>query len=176
MRDALAEAFAEVWRRTAATNSTAPVMLDIDASLVEIHTETNEGTGPHYKGGWGFHPMFCFADATGEALAGVLRPGDAGTNTVADHVSVLDAAVSQLPNEIALGHHVGDDGSLVARGLVVRTDSAWCTHGRAPRRFVHACRVRNIGFFVVARSNAQVHSAIFDTVGLEEIWGPPRPG
>ncbi len=54
-----------------------PVVLDIDASLVEIHTETKEGTGPHYKGGWGFHPMFCFADVSGEALSGVLRPGNA---------------------------------------------------------------------------------------------------
>ncbi len=170
-RDALAEAFAgvraEVWRRSVATTGTAPVILDIDASLVEIHTETKEGTGPHYKGGWGFHPMFCFADATGEALSGLLRPGNAGANTVADHVSVLDAAVAQLPGEITLGHHVGDDESLVARKLVVRTDSAGCTQG-----FVWACRSRNIGFFVVARSNAQVHAAIFDTVGLEEIWEP----
>ena len=72
-RDALAEAFAgvraEVWRRSVSTKGTAPVILDIDASLVEIHTETKEGTGPHYKGGWGFHPIFCFADATGEGLA-----------------------------------------------------------------------------------------------------------
>ncbi len=170
VRDALAEAFAgvraEVWRRCAATKA-APVILDIDASLVEIHTETKEGTGPHYKGGWGFHPMFCFADATGEALSGLLRPGNAGANTVADHVSVLDAAVAQLPAEIALGHGAGDDGALVVRPLVVRTDSAGCTHG-----FVWAARARNIGFFVVARSNAQVHSAIFDTVGLEEIWEP----
>jgi hypothetical protein len=181
-RDALVEAFAsvraEVWRRSAATTGTAPVILDIDASLVEIHTETKEGTGPHYKGGWGYHPMFCFADATGEALSGLLRPGNAGANTVADHVRVLDAAVAQLPDEIAAGHRVGDDKSLVARDLVVRTDSAGCTHG-----FVWAARARNIGFFVVARSNAQVHSAIFDTVGLEEVWeqalhqdGSPRQG
>lgn len=170
-RDALAEAFAqvraEVWRRSAATKGKGPVILDVDASLVEIHTETKEGTGPHYKGGWGFHPMFCFADATGEALSGLLRPGNAGANTVADHVSVLDAAVAQLPAQIARGHHAGDDGSLVARELVVRADSAGCTHG-----FVWAARARNIGFFVVARSNAQVHAAIFDTVGLEEIWEP----
>jgi hypothetical protein len=123
------------------------VILDIDASLVEIHTESKEGTGPHYKGGWGFHPMFCFADATGEALSGLLRPGNAGANTVADHLLVLDAAVAQLPAAIALGHHVGDDESLVARELVVRTDSAGCTQG-----FVWGCRARNIGFFVVARS------------------------
>ena len=171
VRDALAEAFAqvrsEVWRRSAATKGKGPVILDIDASLVEIHTETKEGTGPHYKGGWGYHPMFCFADATGEALAGLLRPGNAGANTVADHVRVLDEAVAQLPAQIAMGHGAGDDAALVVRPLVVRTDSAGCTHG-----FVWAARARNIGFFVVARSNAQVHSAILDTVGLDEIWEP----
>ena len=49
----------------------------------------------------------------------------------------------------------------------MRTDSAGCTQG-----FVWAARARNIGFFVVARSNAQVHGAIFDAVGLEEVWEP----
>ena len=74
VRDSLGGAFAgmraQVWRRSSTTTGTAPVVLDIDASLVEIHTESKEGTGPHYKGGSGFHPMLCFADATGEALAG----------------------------------------------------------------------------------------------------------
>jgi hypothetical protein len=171
VRDALAAAFAqvrsEVWRRSTVTKGETPVVLDIDASLVEIHTETKEGTGPHYKGGWGFHPIFCFADATGEALSGLLRPGNAGANTIADHVCVLDVAVGQLPERVAGGHRAGDDAALVERPLVVRTDSAGCTHG-----FVRACRSRNVGFFVVARSNAQVHSAIFDTVGLEEVWEP----
>ncbi len=154
-RDALAEAFAgvrsDVWGRSVATPGPAPGLLALDATRVEIHTETKEGTGPHYKGGWGFHPMFCFADATGEALSGLLRPGNAGANTVADHVRVLDDAVAQLPSEIGAGHHAGDEEGLVGRPLVVRTDSAGCTHG-----FVWAARARNIGFFVVARSNTQV--------------------
>ena len=170
-RAGVAEAFgevrAEVWRRSGATKGKAPIILDIDATLVEIHTETKEGTGPHYKGGWGFHPMLCFADATGEALSGLLRPGNAGANTIADHVNVLDAAISQLPADIAAGHGVGEDASLLKRSLVVRTDSAGCTYG-----FVNACRARNVGFFVVARSNAQIHTAIFDLIGLEEFWEP----
>ena len=66
---------AQVWRRMSATTGTAMVVLDIDASLVQIHSENKDGTGPNYKGGFGFAPMFCFADATGEALAGILRPG-----------------------------------------------------------------------------------------------------
>ena len=144
-----------MWRRMAATTGTAPVVLDIDASLVEIDSANKEGTAPNYKGGFGFHPMFCFADGTGETLAALLRPGNAGANTVADHLTVLDAAVAQLPAEIAVGHHADDDPGLVGRVVQVRTDSAGCTHG-----FVWGCRDRNIGFAVVARTTPSIHAAI----------------
>jgi hypothetical protein len=30
-------------------------------------------------------------------VAGLLRPGNAGSNTAADHVEVFDAALAQLP-------------------------------------------------------------------------------
>jgi hypothetical protein len=60
---AMAEVRAKVWGRSAATVGTDTVVLDIDASLVQIHSENKEGTGPNYKGGFGFHPMLCFADA-----------------------------------------------------------------------------------------------------------------
>ena len=53
-----------------------------------------------YKGGFGFHPLHCFLDETGEHLAAVLRPGNAGANTAADHVEVLDAALAQLPERV----------------------------------------------------------------------------
>ena len=104
-RDGIAEAVAkvrtEVWRRSSATNGTDRVLLDIDASRVEVHSENKEQAEPTHKGGFGFHPMFCFADQTGETLAGLLRPGNAGANTVADHVTVLDAALAQLPDPIS---------------------------------------------------------------------------
>jgi hypothetical protein len=48
---------------------------------VQIHSENKAGTAATYKGGFGFHPMFCFADATGEALASMLRPGNATANS-----------------------------------------------------------------------------------------------
>jgi hypothetical protein len=164
---AMAEVRAQVWRRSSATNTSAPVVLDIDSSLVEIHSENKEGTAPTYRGGFGFHPMLCFADATGEALAGVLRPGNAGANTVVDHLVVLDAAVAQLPADIAAGHQAGNDPSLVRRALTVRADSAGCTHG-----FVHAARARNIGFAVVARSTTQIHNAIFAVLVDDQRWTP----
>ncbi|MDQ4133270.1 MAG: IS1380 family transposase [Actinomycetota bacterium] len=165
--EAMAEVRAEVWRRSAATTGNAPVVVDIDSSLVEIHSEHKEGTGPTYKGGFGFNPMLCTADATGEVLAAVLRPGNAGTTTVADHLEVLDAAVAQLPAEIAAGHRPGDDAGQVPRELRVRTDSAGCSLG-----FVWGCRARNIGFAVVARSNDHVHAAISRALADEGRWSP----
>ena len=93
----------------AAVDTGEPVVLDIDASLVEIHSEHKQGTAPTYKRGFGFHPMFCFADATGETLAGAVAAGNATANNVADHLAVLDAAIGQLPAEIAAGHRRGDD-------------------------------------------------------------------
>jgi len=157
---------AQVWERSAVTK-TGPVFLDIDASLVEIHSENKEQAAPTYKGGFGFHPMFCFADATGEALSGVLRPGNAGSNTAADHVRVLDEAISQLPDDVQAGHHVGEDASLVQREVVCRTDS-----GGTTAAFTAALRARNIGFFTSAMTNDQVQAAIFDAEGIEKVWVP----
>jgi Transposase DDE domain group 1 len=165
--EAMAQVRAEVWRRSTATTGSAPVVLDIDSSLVEIHSEHKQGTGPTYKGGFGFNPMLCTADATGEVLAALLRPGNAGTTTVADHLAVLDSAVAQLPAEIAAGHRPDDDPSLVRRELRVRTDSAGCSSG-----FVWGCRARNVGFAVVARSNPQLSAAISRITTKKQRWSP----
>lgn len=162
---AMAQVRSKVWSRSSATTGTAAVTLDIDASLVQVHSENKTGTAANYKGGFGFHPMFCFADATGETLAAVLRPGNAAANTVADHLAVLDAAVTQLPAEVMVGHRPGDDLTTVNREVRVRTDSAGCTHG-----FVHGCRDRNIGFAVVARSNRAIHAAISRALDDESRW------
>lgn len=164
--DAMAQVRAKVWSRAGAVSGNAEVVLDIDASLHEIHSENKHGTGPHYKGGFGFHPLYCFADATGETLAALLRPGNAGANTIADHVAVLDQAIAGLPSGIAAGHRDGDDPALVLRPVRVRTDSAGCTD------FVARCRDRNIGFSVVARSNRAIHTAISRVRFDDDRWEP----
>ncbi len=163
---AMGDVRAEVWRRSSATTGKATVLLDIDSSLHEIHSENKQDTGANYKGGFGFHPIYCSADATGETLAVRLRPGNAGANDIADHVAVLDAAIGQLPAEIAVGHRPGDDPSMVRRPVQVRTDSAGCTD------FVRRCRERNVGFAVVARSNASIHTALSRVVGSDDRWQP----
>jgi hypothetical protein len=71
------------------------LVIDLDATLVEVHSE-KQGAAAHYKGGFGYHPLLAFCDNTDEALAGVLRPGNAGAN--ADHIRVLDLALAQIPD------------------------------------------------------------------------------
>ena len=165
--EAMAEVRSQVWRRSSATAGTEAVVLDVDASLVEIHSENKDDTEANYKGGFGFHPIFCFADATGEALAARLRPGNAGANTVADNLGVLDDAIAQLPAEVSAGHHRGDDQETVRREVVVRSDSAGATHG-----FVWGCRERKVGFAVVARSNARIHAGISKIAYDSNAWTP----
>ena len=72
------------------------LVLDIDATLITCHSEKEEAAAT-YKRGFGYHPMLCFLDNTGEALAGIRRPGNAGANTAADHITVLDAALAIEP-------------------------------------------------------------------------------
>jgi hypothetical protein len=165
LAEGIAETRAEVWSRSAATTGTAPVYLDIDATLVEIHSENKEQARPTYKHGFGFHPLLCVADATGECLSGLLRPGNAGSNTSADHVRVLDQAMAQLPPWIRAGHDEGDDDALVQREVIVRSDAAGSSHA-----FVAALVARNIKFMTVASTTAEIEAAIFDAEETEQAW------
>ncbi len=82
-----------------------PVVIDVDPTLVTAHSE-KELAAPTFKKGFGFHPLLTFADhgagGTGEPLSAMLGKGNAGSNTAADHITVLKAAFAQLP-----GHKPG---------------------------------------------------------------------
>jgi hypothetical protein len=91
--------------------------LDLDASIVRCHSEKESATRT-WKKTFGYHPLFCFLDNTREALSGLLREGRAGSNTTADHVTVLDAALAQIPD----AYRHGTD-------ILIRSDSAGCTQG-----------------------------------------------
>jgi len=73
------------------------VVIDLDATLIEVHSEKEQAAG-NFEGGYGYHPLLAFLDNTNEALGGILRPGNAGSNTATDHIAVLDAALTQLPD------------------------------------------------------------------------------
>ena len=57
--------------------------IDLDATLIGSHSE-KQGAAGNFKGGYGFAPMLAYGDETDEALAGELRPGNAGANTAED--------------------------------------------------------------------------------------------
>jgi hypothetical protein len=81
-----------------------PLVIDIDATLIGAHSD-KDGAAGTFKGGFGFHPLLAYLDtpdlAGGMPLAGRLRPGNAGANTAADHIAVLDDALAQLPRDVA---------------------------------------------------------------------------
>ena len=115
--DALADAHARarehVWSLTGAPEQ---VTIEVDATLITSHSE-KEGAAGTYKGGYGFHPILAYCDETGEALAAILRPGNAGSNTAADHIAVIQDALAQIPTEL-----------IETIEILVRTDSAGATH------------------------------------------------
>ena len=167
LRAAAAHARQRVWPQIAATRG--EVVIDIDASLVEVHSENKEGTAAHYKGGFGFHPMYAFADCTGECLAVQLRPGNAAANSITDQTAVLDASIEALPTDAACGHRLGDDASQARRRVRVRADSAGCNG------FIAACVERNVGYSVVARRTPEVEAAIATAVTQPALWQPAEP-
>lgn len=84
------------------------MIIDLDATLVTAHSDKEHAT-PNWKKGFGFHPLCAFVDhqavGTGEPLAIELRPGNASSNTAADHITVVEAALAQIPE--ARGYRVG---------------------------------------------------------------------
>ncbi|MCP4960369.1 MAG: hypothetical protein GY925_14020 [Actinomycetia bacterium] len=78
---------------------------------------------PNHKRGYGHHPLLATCAETDEVLAGILRPGNAGSNTAIDHVTLLSDALAQLPTTWTTGHGLGDDPGLVERRILVRVDA-----------------------------------------------------
>jgi hypothetical protein len=125
--------------------------IDVDATLITAHSE-KEGAAGNYKGGYGFHPLAAYADETREALGALLRPGNAGANTAADHITVVDRALEQIP-----AGHIEDIE------ILVRADSAGATHGLADY-----CREARLGFSFGYELTESVRAAILDTP--EHAW------
>jgi hypothetical protein len=143
------------------------LVLDLDASIVVCHSE-KESAAATWKGSFGYHPLLCFLDATGEALAGLLRPGNAGSNTTADHIAVLDAALVQIPD----AHRHGTP-------ILIRSDSAGCTQGllwhiRSLRE--HGVDARFSVGVAITEDVRQAIGAARDWVPAVDAAGQPRGG
>lgn len=142
---ARAGARAEVW---AAGGRPGWIVLDIDSTLVDAHSE-KEGAAPTYKRGFGFHPLLCSLDPANEVLSAMLRPGNAGSGTAADHIAVADAALAQLP--VATLAEDPEDGEW----MLLRGDSAACSHD-----FLDHLRARRVEFSVGFTLTEDVRDAV----------------
>jgi hypothetical protein len=94
------------------------VTVDLDATIVISHSEKQDAA-PTWKKTFGFHPMTAWADhgeaGNGEPLALMLRAGNAGSNTAADHIETTRLALAQLPRRLR-------------RKVLIRADSGGGTH------------------------------------------------
>ena len=75
------------------------LVIDLDATLVTARSD-KEGAAPTWKKDYGFHPLGAWLANTGESLAIMLRPGNAGSNTVTDHVDVLGRREDPGPGKV----------------------------------------------------------------------------
>lgn len=102
------------WLTVAGKLLTGWVVIDMDATLITAHSD-KQGAAATFKKGWGHHPLGAWCANTAESLAMLLRPGNAGSNTVTDHVRVLGDAIAQLP-------------VAYRRKILIRIDGAGATH------------------------------------------------
>jgi hypothetical protein len=164
LRAARAHARAAAWQ--AGAHAEGLLVVDVDGTLVDAHSD-KQGAAGTYKGGFGFYPLVCFldrGDGTGEALSGILRPGNAGSNTASDHIEVIDLALAQLPKAAR------------AQPLLVRADTGGATHALVDH--LRECGVR---FSVSLPADERVRAAVLAVAA--DVWQPavdadgqPRPG
>jgi hypothetical protein len=103
------------WLTVAGKRLTGWIVIDLDATVITSASK-KAGAAVTFKKTFGFHPLAAWCANTTESLAMLLRPGNAGANTVADHITVLTDALAQIP------------GSSTAK-ILVRVDGAGATHG-----------------------------------------------
>jgi hypothetical protein len=145
------------------------VVIDLDATLVTTKADKQDAA-PTYKRTYGHHPLLAMCAETGEVLSVMLRAGNAGANTAADHVVVLGAAVAQLPEEWQAGHQAGDHPSEASRSVLARADAGGASHW-----FAEECRDRNIGYSLGFYVDGRVRDALL--LVQEEDWAPAvEPG
>jgi Transposase DDE domain group 1 len=150
----LARAHARARASKSMTNSPLGATPARHATLLTAHSEKEQASG-NYKHGFGFHPLLCYLDNTEEALAGLLRPGNAAAHTPADHITVLIAALAQIP----------PPKPRERRRILARADSAGATHG-----FIDALRERGVRFSVGLPLTASVRDAVLQTPA--RVWVP----
>ncbi len=161
---AVADARRVAW--TAGAGPTGPVtIIDIDATHVTTRADKQDAA-PTYKRLFGHYPLIAMEPDTGEVLAAQMRPGNAGSGTAADHVTLLAASIAVLPDVWQNGHQSGDPVEIVQKQVLIRTDSAAASHW-----FAEECDQRNLQFSFGYQINGAVRDAVMT---IETDWVPAR--
>src|ERR1700716_1398984 len=151
------------WAAGVGPDLSAGLVIDIDATITIAHSE-KENAAKTWKKTFGFHPLLAYLDrpdvAGGEALAGILRPGKAGSNTAADHIDILTMALSALP-----AHARPCPGDPESPQVMVRTDAAGATHA-----FARAVRDAGCGFSLGFSITTEVQMAVLAIPA--DAWAP----
>lgn len=137
----------------------ARLTIDLDATLITSHSD-KEGAAGNFKGGYGFHPMLAYADQTGEALAGELRPGNAGANTATDQIAVAERALQQIP-----------EAHIETIEILLRVDSAGASH-----ELLDWCREGRIRYSVGSDLTDTVRDAILEIPGEDWVCALDQDG
>jgi hypothetical protein len=145
------------------------LVIDIDASIVVTHSEKEQAAAT-FKATFGYHPILAFCDNSGEFLAGLLRPGNAGANTASDHITVLAQALVQIPDPILCG------GQLLVRADGAGSTKAFLAHIRALRER-HVAAEFSVGWAIGLRERLAIDAlpAIAWTPAVDAD-GQPREG
>jgi hypothetical protein len=93
------------------------LVVRLDATLIEAASPKAQAAG-HYKGGFGFHPLTSWCTNVGDALAVMQRPGNAGSFTAADHITVLKASFAQIPAQWRTDVLVSIDGAGASHDVI----------------------------------------------------------
>jgi hypothetical protein len=129
------------------------LVLDLDTTLVDAHSE-KQGARGTYKKGFGFSPFLCTLANTGEILAATLRPGNRPPGDVTDHLDMLDRAWAQIPEAEGRRHN-----------FLVRADSAGASH-----QILFGVRQRGLRFSVSTGIYRSWQQAILELP--ERAWVP----
>ena len=92
----------------------------LDATVTPAHSD-KELAEANFKG-YGHHPLLAACDNTGEPLAWMLRRGSAGSNTAADHIALVNAAIAALPPGFRRRLMITCDGAGASHDLVKHLD------------------------------------------------------
>jgi len=137
IKTARAAARATAWAAGAAPAAGSTLTIDIDATITIDHSDNKENAAATWKHTCGYHPLLAFLDrpdiSAGEALAALLRPGNAGSNTAADPCHRAGGGVGRAAGGVSAGARQCAGAGCAARFAGAEGVGAYRFRRRHPR-------------------------------------------